>query len=77
MRSASLFWGAVLIILGGLFLLSNLGIITADVWGIIWPTALILFGVWLLWGRLFHRGAALEHANVPLEGAVVEPTGNC
>jgi hypothetical protein len=69
MRSASLFWGAVLVILGGLFLLSNLGIITADVWGLIWPMALILFGVWLLWGRLFGRGAALEHANVPLEGA--------
>lgn len=69
MRSASLFWGAVLIILGGLFLLSNLGIITDNVWGIIWPTALILFGAWLLWGRLFRRGEVLEHANVPLEGA--------
>jgi hypothetical protein len=69
MRSASLFWGAVLILLGGLFLLSNLGIITADLWGILWPTALILFGVWLLWGRLFRRGERLEHAAVPLEGA--------
>lgn len=69
MRSTSLFWGAVLIILGGLFLLSNLGIITADVWGVLWPTALILFGVWLLWGRLFRRGQDLEHASIPLEGA--------
>jgi hypothetical protein len=69
MRTASLFWGAVLILLGGLFLLSNLGIITADVWGIIWPTALILFGGWLLWGRLFRRGEELKHASVPLEGA--------
>jgi hypothetical protein len=49
--------------------LSNLGIITADVWGIIWPTALILFGGWLLWGQLFRRGNDLEHARVPLEGA--------
>jgi LiaI-LiaF-like transmembrane region len=69
MRSASLFWGVALVILGGLFLLGNLGIIKVDVWGVIWPTALILLGIWLLWGRLFHRGLASEHANVALEGA--------
>lgn len=69
MRSASLFWGAVLVILGGLFLLSNLGLFTVDIWGIIWPVALILLGVWLLWGRLFRRTETLEHANIPLEGA--------
>jgi len=69
MRSASLFWGAALVILGGLFLLGNLGIIKVDVWGVIWPTALILLGIWLLWGRLFRRGPASEDASVPLEGA--------
>ena len=69
MRSASLFWGAALVILGGLFLLGNLGVIKVDVWSVIWPTALILLGIWLLWGRLFRRGLATEHANIPLEGA--------
>jgi hypothetical protein len=69
MRSASLFWGVALVILGGLFLLGNLGIIKVDVWGVIWPTALILLGIWLLWGRLFRRGPSSEHASVPLEGA--------
>jgi hypothetical protein len=69
MRSATLFWGAALVILGGLFLLGNLGVIKFDVWGVIWPTALILLGVWLLWGRLFRRSPALEHANIPLEGS--------
>jgi LiaI-LiaF-like transmembrane region len=69
MRSASLFWGVALVVLGGLFLLGNLGIIKVDVWGVIWPTALILLGIWLLWGRLFYRGLASEHNNVPLDGA--------
>ena len=69
MRSASLFWGAALVILGGLFLLGNLGVIKVDVWGVIWPTALILLGIWLLWGRLFRRNPSTEHVNVPLDGA--------
>jgi hypothetical protein len=74
MRSASLFWGAALVILGGLFLLGNLGIIKVDVWAVIWPTALILLGIWLLWGRLFHCRPSSEHLStagggVPRSGA--------
>jgi hypothetical protein len=69
MRTTALFWGSILIVMGVLFLLSTLGIITVDIWGIIWPTFLILAGVWLLWGAIFRPKLRSEHATIPLEGA--------
>ena len=39
------------IILGVIFLLKNLGIITTGVWGLIWPIFLILIGVWIFWKK--------------------------
>jgi len=42
-----MFIGLFLIIIGAVFLLKNLGIITGEVWGIIWPLSLIIFGVYL------------------------------
>lgn len=41
-------FGLILILLGVVFLLKNLGIITGDVWNIIWPSILIIFGLYLL-----------------------------
>ena len=41
-------FGLILILLGVVFLLRNLGIITIDVWNIIWPSILIIFGLYLL-----------------------------
>jgi hypothetical protein len=69
MRSGTLFWGVVLLLLGGLFLLNNLGILPMDIWGVLWPTLLIALGVWVLWGVLLYRGPASEHADILLEGA--------
>jgi hypothetical protein len=69
MHTRSLFWGVVLLLLGGLFLLSNLGILSVNLWAIIGPLLLILFGVWLMLGVFFRRDIKVEHANVPLEGA--------
>lgn len=52
------------IITGSVFLLKNLGIITTDVWGIIWPLVLISFGIYLFlkarryrlfWDRVWQR----------------------
>ena len=37
--------GYLLIIVGATFLLKNLGIITVNIWGIIWPVALIILGL--------------------------------
>lgn len=48
MNRSGLFWGSLLIILGGLFLLSMLGILTVRVWSVFWPLALVLGGFWLL-----------------------------
>ena len=46
-----MFFALFFIILGVVFLLKNLGIISAGTWGIIWPSVLILFGVWLAWKK--------------------------
>lgn len=42
--SHQLFWGLLLIILGTLLLLSNLGVITQDIWNY-WPVIFILIGL--------------------------------
>lgn len=48
MNKGGVFWGSMLILLGMLFLLNSLGVLTAGVWTIFWPIALILFGLSLL-----------------------------
>jgi len=40
--------GAALLIIGVLFLLRNLGIISGIAWDIIWPVILIVFGLGLM-----------------------------
>ena len=49
MRRDSLFWGAILIMLGGFFMLQAMGLI-ANAWGWFWPTLLILIGIWIIVG---------------------------
>ena len=69
MRTGSLFWGSILILIGGLLLLDNLGLLPVDLWGIFWPSLIILIGLWTLWGVFFRRRPETEHANIPLDGA--------
>lgn len=69
MRSNSLFWGSIVILLGVLFLLDNLNLINVSVWGLIWPIFLIALGFWTLSGAFFRRSAPLEQVVIPLEGA--------
>lgn len=40
-----MFFGILLVVLGALFLLRNLGILGASVWGIVWPVAIVLLGL--------------------------------
>lgn len=69
MRGNTLFWGAILILAGMLFLLSNLGILSIQVGDILWPLVIILLGVWILVGVFVRRSDQNEHIIVPLEGA--------
>src|SRR6266480_3739914 len=55
-RNPSIFWGIVLVVLGVLFLLSNLDININ--WSIVWPVVLIALGVWLLVARVGPGGAS-------------------
>jgi hypothetical protein len=70
MRRNGLFWGVVLVLVGGLLLLNTLGILQVNVWNVIWPIVLILIGAWIVFGVL-GKGSTLEveNAAIPLEGA--------
>lgn len=52
MRNNSLFWGLLLIAIGGLFALQAMGLIK-DVANFIWPLFLMALGAWILMGRFF------------------------
>jgi hypothetical protein len=67
----SLFWGLVLILLAGLLLLQQMGLLAGDIFGYFIPLAIILFGVWLLAGALTRRHGQVEGQtiSIPLENA--------
>jgi len=70
MRRSGLFWGTALILIGILLLLNTLGILKVNVWGLIWPSILILLGLSALWGAFAGpRQAEVQQAVIPLEGA--------
>jgi hypothetical protein len=68
-KRSNLFWGAVLIFLGALFMVDTLGIMRINLWRIFFPLLLILFGVWILLGY-FLRDQSVENevAEIPLDG---------
>lgn len=69
MRRNGLFWGAVLVLIGGLLLANNLGIAKIN-FAVIWPTILIALGAWVLIGPVVMRRAVeTEQVSIPLEGA--------
>ena len=65
----STFWGVVLVVLGGLFLLQSLGLLSTNIWNVLWPAILILFGLWILIGAFYRPQTRTEQASVPLAGA--------
>ncbi len=72
MRRNQLFWGVVLLLLGGLLLLDQMGVRFPGNLGpleIFWPTILILLGVWILLGSFLRGNVETEQASVDLQGA--------
>ncbi len=69
MRRNSLFWGALLIVAGILFLLNTMGILAVNVWGIIWPLFIIIIGVQLLTGFIRPTHSEVRSLSIPLESA--------
>jgi hypothetical protein len=69
MRRGSLFWGAILVILGILVLLDNLGILAGvSIWNIFWPLLLVFLGLSFLWGSIFGRRVSeAEQVSVPVD----------
>jgi hypothetical protein len=69
MRSSSWLWAVILILLGVLLLLNNLGILNVDVWGLIGPLFLIGVGLSILWSVLFGwPSVEAEEVTIPLQG---------
>jgi len=69
-RRGSLFWGSVLIVLAGLLLLRQMGVIVGDIFGYFWPLLIIAFGIWLIVGFFArHQPVEGEQVSIPLEGA--------
>src|ERR1700681_3123128 len=56
-RRPSYFWGGALVVVGGLLLLGNLGLLNNLNWDYVWPVLLIAGGVWLLVARVLPGGA--------------------
>lgn len=75
MKRQTLFWGTLLILVGGVLLLDNLGVFSQlgfSAWQLIWPLALIYAGIWtVFWGVMRGRlgGVEEESLSAPLEDA--------
>ena len=63
-------WGGILILVGLLLFLNNLGILVIDVWKIIVPSIVILIGILTIWGSTrAPRELEAQSVQFPLEGA--------
>lgn len=66
------FWGAVLLLVGGLMLAGEFGIRLPNgnsLMSLFWPVLLIGFGAWVLLGVFFRGNVETESASIDLQGA--------
>jgi hypothetical protein len=69
MRRDYLFWGIVLILLGGLMFMNSAGFILPggiNAMRLFWPMVLILLGIWIISGVFTSHNTAMEPASVVL-----------
>jgi hypothetical protein len=70
MRRKGVFWGIIIILLGLILLLNNLGWLPGNVWSLFWPMALIGSGLWYLLGPMINQRAPdIQKLGIPLEEA--------
>ena len=63
-----MFFGLALIIIGIIFLLEKFGIISGSIWGYVWPSLIILLGLFMVLGKRrwksgwhWNRGCMPDH----------------
>lgn len=72
MRRDYIFWGIILILLGGLMFLNSAGVrLPGGIhpMNLFWPTVLILLGVWIMAGYFLRGSAETEQVSLDLQGA--------
>ncbi len=72
MRNRQLFWGVVLLLVGGLTLASEFGVRLpngASLTELLWPLGLLLAGVWILFGVFPRDSVETKNASIDLQGA--------
>ena len=72
MRRNQLFWGLVLLLVGGLMLANEMGIRLPNGMSLLelfWPVVLIFGGVWVLVGVFLRGNVKVENATIDLQGA--------
>jgi hypothetical protein len=71
MARGRIFWGLVLLLIGILLLLDNLGYLAGiNIWGLIWPMFLIALGGWILLSYYSRGKIQVEPIAIPADGAM-------
>jgi len=71
MNQSRIFWGVVLIVIGIVFSLSNFGIVQIkDVWGILGPVIMIVFGLWVAFRPILRRPIGAVSFSIPIENEI-------
>jgi ABC-type glycerol-3-phosphate transport system permease component len=75
-----MFIGLIIIVIGLVLLMQNMGFVSSEIWNVIWPSIIILFGISLLMKRNARRekwerfGEKMEKAGKKLEKTFKEKT---